>query len=169
MKQRMLSRNGQFVLGVCLASLLTLVGVQNHAGAQDGQGKYITQSTIRLIKLVDAANKAGYALQDNSFSIGGGWVKQGKDNWVGLYTVQLTAGKSYRFLASGDADAKDVDLQIVDPTDVTKVYKEDVDTAADAIVDFTPETTGRYLVRIRLYDSANDLPCVCVSTVMSKN
>ncbi len=169
MKQRMLSWNGQFVLGACLASLLMLVGAHNRAAAQDGQGKYITESTVRLIKLVNAANKAGYALQDNSFSIGGGWLKQGKDNWVGLYTVQLTAGKSYRFLAAGDADAKDVDLQIVDAKDVNKVFKEDVDTAANAVVDFTPETTGRYLVRIRLYDSANNLPCVCLSTVMAKN
>lgn len=166
MKQQWITRKAPFALGVCLASLWTLLGVQ-HASAQEGQGKYVTEATVRLIKLIDASNKGGFTLQDNSFSIGGGWLKQSTETWVPLYTVQLTGGKKYRFLASGDADAKDVDLEVQDANG--KVVAKDVKTDPDAVVEFTPQNTGRYLVRIRLYASDNNLPCVCLAVVMMKN
>ena len=44
--------------------------------AQQGQGQYVTEAAARLSKLIAAANKDGYILQDNNFSIGGGWLKQ---------------------------------------------------------------------------------------------
>jgi hypothetical protein len=166
MKQQWLSRKGPLVLALSLASLCLLLGVQN-AGAQEGQGKYLTEATVRLTKLIDAANKDGFSLQDNSFSMGGGWLKKSKE-WVGLYTVELKQGTAYRILAAGDADAKDVDVQLVDATDPTKLLKEDVDTSANASIEYTPAKTGRFLVRVRLYDSAGDLPCVCLAVVMTK-
>jgi hypothetical protein len=168
MKQQWLSRNRQFVLGVCLASLFTVLSTQSPAAAQEKQGKYITETTVRLTKLIDKANGAGFVLQDNSFSIGGGWLKQSQNNWVPLYSVQLQEGKPYRFIAAGDADAKDVDLEIVADAGKGKTVASDVATASEATVDFTPTTTGTYLVRIRLYDSANNFPCVCLAVVMSK-
>ena len=109
--------------------------------AQEGQGKYITEATVRLIKLVDAGNKDGFLLKDNSFSIGGGWLKQSQNEWVALFTLDLTAGRTYRFLGAGDNDAKDVDLQIVDASG--KQVAVDDAVKAEAIVNFTPETTGR--------------------------
>ena len=168
MQQVSLSWNGRFVRAACLASLLTLVGVHHRASAQDGQGKYVTQATVQLIKLVDAANKDGYSLQDNTFSIGGGWLKKNQTAWIPLYAVELKEGKKYRFLAAGDADAKDVDIQVVH-AESNKVVAEDVDTDPTAKVDFTPKVTGRYLVRIRLYDSEKNVPCVCLAVVMSKD
>jgi hypothetical protein len=168
MKQQWMSRNGQFVLGVCLASLLAVLGMESRAAAQDGQGKYITETAVRLTKLINTANKDGYSLQDNSFSIGGGWLKQSQNDWAPLFTVQLQAGKKYRFIAAGDVDAKDVDLEIVSDSGKGKTVASDVATNPEAVVDFTPANTGRYLVRIRLYSSDNNLPCVCVAVVMSK-
>jgi hypothetical protein len=158
---------GSFALGVCLVSLLTVLAAEERAAAQEGQGVYITQASARLTKLIDSSNKVGYSLQNNSFSIGGGWLKQSKTDWIALYTLNLTAGKKYRFLAAGDNDAKDVDLEVKDAKGET--LAADTDTAAEAKVDFTPKTSGKYLIRIRLYDSRDSLPCVCLGVVMSKN
>ena len=164
MKNLLWSSRGRFVVGVCLASVLAVLVSDNRASAQ--QGHYITEASASLTKLIDAGNKAGFALQDNTFSIGGGWLKQSTTNWVPLFTVQLTGGKSYRFLAAGDHDAKDVDLEVLDAN--SKVVAQDSATDPTATVDFTPNATGRYLVRVRLYASDNNLPCVCLGIVMSK-
>ncbi len=158
---------GSFALGVCLIGLLTALAAEERAAAQESQGVYITQASARITKLIDEGNKAGYALQDNSFSIGGGWIKQSKKDWVALYTLNLTAGRKYRFLAAGDNDAKDVDLEVQD--DKGQTVASDTEVAAEAKVDFTPSTSGKHLIRIRLYDSRDNAPCVCLGVVMSKN
>ena len=88
------------VAGVFLACVV-LTPASNRATAQEGQGKYLTEASAALIKLVNASNKQGYKLPDNAFSVGGGWLKQGANNWVGLFTVELQAGRQYRFLAAG--------------------------------------------------------------------
>jgi hypothetical protein len=164
MKQLLCSMRGRLALVVCLASVMTVLVSENRASAQ--QGKYVTEAADRLTKLINHANKADYVLQNNSFSIGGGWLKQSKKDWIPLFTVQLTAGKSYRFLAAGDADAKDVDLEILD--DNNKIVAQDAETDPTATVDFTPRVSGRYTVRIRLYGSDNNDPCVCLAVVMTK-
>lgn len=165
MKNLLWSSRGRFIVGVCLASVLAVLVSDNRASAQ-GQGVYVTQASAKLTKLIDTGNKDGFGLNDNTFSIGGGWLKQSTTNWVPLFTVQLTGGKSYRFLAAGDNDAKDVDLEVLDANG--KVVAQDSETDPTATVDFTPNATGRYLVRIRLYGSDNNLPCVCLGIVMSK-
>ncbi len=160
-----ITERGRFLVALTLAiSLVGLLGAER-ARAQEGQGIYVTQASARLTKLIDNGNKDSYSLQDNSFSIGGGWLKQSTSNWVALYTVDLTAGKKYRFLAAGDNDAKDVDLEVQDAKG--KVVAFDERTNPEAIVDFTPSASGRYLVRIRLYASVDDLPCVCLGIIMS--
>jgi hypothetical protein len=136
------------------------------APAQEKQGIYITQASARLTKLIDKANGDGYKLDDNSFSIGGGWLAQSTTKWVSLYTVTLQSGKSYRFLAAGDADAKDVDVEVLDATG--KKVASDTATAPEASVDFRPDTTQQYKVRVRLYASRENLPCVCLAVVLSK-
>ncbi|MGE0529517.1 MAG: PPC domain-containing protein [Bdellovibrionales bacterium] len=148
-----------------LAVSFVLVAVPQ-ARAQEGQGKYITEATMRLMKLADKSNADGFEMKDNLFSIGGGWLKQGKETWVALFTISLVQGKQYRFLAAGDGDAKDLDLQIVDAKG--KVVAEDVATNPEAIVNFTPPATGTYVIRLRLYDSRNNLPCACLGVVLDK-
>lgn len=161
---KFLSVRGSLTLGLCLASLFLVAGPQR-VSAQEGQGKYITQASKRLTTLIDKANEKGYSLTDNNFSIGGGWLKQSTTKWVPLYTIKLTAGKKYRFIAAGDGDAKDVDLEVIDSDGRTKA--RDVKTDPEAIVDFTPTETGVYTVRIRLYASREDAPCVCLAVVMA--
>src|SRR5262245_50727275 len=96
------------VFGMCLAVALTIGG--NRTLAQ--QGKFVEQSTARLVPLIDKGNRDGYSLHDNTFSAGGGWLKQ-STTWVDLYTVTLEKGRHYRFVAAGDNDARDVDLEVV--------------------------------------------------------
>lgn len=148
----------RFALGICAAIL-----VANQAQAQ--QGPYVTQAAARLSKLIDKANGAGYSLNDNAFSVGGGWLKQSKSDWILLYSIPLQAGTKYRLLAAGDDDAKDVDVEILDAKG--KAVAQDVATDPTATVDFTPSVTAIYQIRIRLYDSQNNLPCVCLGILMT--
>lgn len=149
-----------------LLALSAVAIAHTRVQAQEGQGKYITDASIRLTRLVAAANKDGYTLQDNSFSIGGGWLKQSKERWIPLYSLKLEEGKKYRFIAAGDEDAKDVDLEIVD-ADGKRVALDDK-TDPEAVVDFVPKASGTYQVRIRLYESMNNVPCVCLSVVLNR-
>ncbi len=158
------SVRGRFVLGAVLMSTLVVLSPGNSATAQQGQGQYVTQAAARLGKLIVRANQDGYVLQDNNFSIGGGWLKQSKTDWIPLYTLTLQAGRNYRFIAAGDADAKDVDLDIQDLNGRT--LKAD-GAEPQAVVNFSPDVTGKYLVRVRLYDSNQNLPCVCLAIVLS--
>ena len=158
-----LGRRCAVVLSV--AGVLGVLGGESRTNAQEGQGKYVTEAAARLVKLIDKANGDGFKLHDNVFSIGGGWLKQSNNTWVALFTVELQANKQYRFLGAGDADAKDVDLDVQLNG---KTVAEDTGTDPAAVVNFTPGTTGRYLVRLRLFASDNNLPCVCLGIVMAK-
>jgi hypothetical protein len=162
MKPFLFSR-GWFALGFALATVLCL---GNRAHAQQGQGIYIEQASARLDKLVESANKTGYFLPNDAFSIAGSWVKQDKKVWVPLVTVRLTAGKEYRFLATGDNDARDVDLDIQDADGKTVAIDDDVNPAA--LVNFTPTRSGDFTIRVRLYESRDDLPCMCLAIMLVK-
>ncbi len=151
-------------LAVCLAGLLAFsVGAAN---VQAQQGKYVAEASTRLVKLINATNGNGYKLQDNTFSIGGGWLKKSTSAYTPLFTVTLQQGTQYRFLAAGDADAKDVDLEVVNADG--DVVASDSKTDPQAVVNYTAQKGGRYTVRVRLYASDMDLPCVCLAIVMSK-
>ncbi len=149
-----------------MASIALVFVGSNAKFANAQQGKYLTEATIRLVKLINAGNKAGYKLSDDSFSVGGGWIKQGRQNWVPLFNITLRAGRSYRFLAAGDADTKDLDIQVLDPAG--NIVAKDVLTAADAIVTYRPARTGKYQIRLRLYSSVKNYPCLCLAVMMAK-
>jgi hypothetical protein len=165
MMTRLFSVRG-FALGVCLVSVLAVLGSASSASAQLKQGKYVTQASARLAKLVDAGNGDGFSLHNNSFSLGGGWLKKNQDTWTPIYSVNLTAGKKYRCLATGDDDAKDVDLRIMDSKGNQVAIDDGV--AVDAIVNFNPKMSGKYTVQIRLYDSRENFDSVCISAMMVK-
>ena len=156
---------GRFAFGTLVVlSLIAVAPGQTALAQQPNQGKYLTEASTRLSKLIAQAHKDGFILQDNNFSIGGGWIKQSQDTWVPLFKVTLEAGKKYRFLAAGDFDAKDVDLDVQDSNG--KRVAIDDGTEPEAIVDFTPRVAGEYSVRVRLYDSDKNLPCLCLAIVL---
>ena len=153
--------------GALLVALVATFGSGAQVTGQEHQGKYVVEASERLSKIVQRGNADGYKLTDNNFSIGGGWLKQSQKDWVPLFTITLDQGREYRMLAAGDNDAKDVDLQIVDTTN-NRVVAEDAGTEPTATLNFRPNNTQKYLIRIRLYDSDKNLPCVCLGIVMSK-
>ena len=159
-------KNVRFTLGISAAILIAFVASANQAGAQGKQGPYVTEAAARLSKLINDGNEDGYTLANNSFSIGGGWLKQSKKDWIPLFTVPLQAGKTYRFIAAGDKDAKDVDIEILDANN--KVVAKDALADPTATVDYKCKTTGDHTVRIRLYASDENVPCVCLAIMMTK-
>ena len=155
------------------AVMISLVGLQPGSPAaaqQSGQGKLLMEVSARLALLIGKANQAGYEIQDNKAAVGGAYLTPGltpgeKDKaWTPVLTVSLDAGKKYRFLAAGDDNAKDVDLEIHDPKG--KLLAADVGKEADAIVDFTPKVAGKYTVRVRLFESKQNVSCFCLAVVM---
>jgi flagellar hook assembly protein FlgD len=159
-------KNVRFILGIAIAGAVALAVNAGQASAQLKQGPFVTQTADRLSKLIGEGNKAGYSLSDNVSSIGGGWLKQSTSDWIPLYYVNLTGGKTYRFVAAGDNDAKDVDIELLDANN--KVVAQDTGAEPTAKIEHTPDANGKYLVRIRLYASREDLPCVCMTVMMTK-
>jgi hypothetical protein len=159
-------RSGAGLAARVVTNLSFLLAFAAPAAAQESQSKYVTQAANRLTSLIDQANKDGFKLSNNKLSIGGGWLKQGSE-WVALFPVVLEKGKAYRLLAAGDDDAMDVDLQIVDANGAT--LKEDTKNDPQAIVDFTPPTTQQYQVRVRVFASRENVPCVCLGIVLAKS
>jgi hypothetical protein len=152
---------------VGLASTLLVLLPGARATAQEGsQGPFLTEAAARLGKLIAKANKDGFIFDENKFSVGGGWLKAGAndDSWVSLYTITLKANTRYRLLAAGDADARDVDLEVrtLDGTVVAKDERID----PEAVVNFTPKATQQFLVRVRLFASRDNVPCLCLAVVM---
>lgn len=166
MKTKLISVRWSFAIGVFLFTLFVVWTNENARGQNAAQGKYIIEATARLTKHVNIANQAGYNLDVNTFSIGGGWLKQSATQWIPLYTLQLNGGKRYRFIAAGDADARDVDIEVLDANN--NVVASDTSTNPEAIVDFSPRDNGRFTVRIRLYASDRNVDCMCVAVVMAK-
>jgi hypothetical protein len=155
--------------GVVLLTLATLLTPAARSEGQDerSNGRYIIQAATNMAKLVNDGEKKQFRLQANTFSTGGAWMTQGTDKWVSIYTVQLTEGRQYRFLAAGDDDTSDLDIDIQDSSG--KSVATDVETSATAAVPFTPTAAGRYTVRLRLYSSKNNVQCFCFAAVMAKD
>ena len=147
----------------CLVVVAALL-ICNQVNAQ--QGKYVNSASARMVKLIDQANSNGYKLQNDGFSIGGGWLKQGRDNWVPIFSTTLKAGQEYRLIAVGDMDAKDVDIQVTN--EAGQIVASDTAASPEAIVNFRPTATGRYTIRLRLYASQGDVPSVCLCILLTR-
>jgi hypothetical protein len=147
--------------------LLALLAAPRPAEAQKaGATAYLREASASMDGLLARSQRQGYRLNRGGFSIAGGWMQQGKQNWVEMYNIDLRAGVQYRFLASGDADARDVDLRILGPGG--NIVAKDASTAREAVVDFTPRQTARYHIQVRLFASRNNLPCICLTALLSR-
>src|SRR5262245_7781912 len=97
-----------FLVPLSFALLLPITGTglaQNKA-----PGKYVKDASDRLAKMIDTAAADHYEFPLNSFSYGGAFLKKDANAWVPIFTVQLLAGRSYIFLAAGDTDTRDLDM-----------------------------------------------------------
>ena len=126
-------------------------------------GQFMNEAVIRVTNVANGVKFINYGYNEG-ISILGGWV----DEKASLnFTTPLQAGKEYLFLAGGDNDAQDVDLEILDSRN--NVVAADVRVAPDAVVAFNPKVGGTYTLRMTLFKSNNRVPCVCVTTILRKN
>jgi hypothetical protein len=146
-----------------LAGILLLVGGPP-AWAQRSAGIYLKQAVVRVTDNTKVAGRlTGYGYNDG-ISILGTWLPAGgRSN----FRLQLTAGVSYMFIAGGDNDAQDVDLEVFD--DAGNQLAADTRVAPDALVVYTPAYSGWYRLRVALYRSRDNLPCACVLTILKRN
>lgn len=135
--------------------------------AAQAQGKkttpFLLDSFDRATDLADKADRAGYGLAAG-ISVMGCWLDEGKDIF---FNRQLVGGLTYRFIASGDRDAQDVDIEVRDATGRTVASDLRVNLDGDLL--FTPQVTANFSIRVVLARSRNRLPCVCTAVVMEKN
>jgi hypothetical protein len=151
------------------APLLLAIACAVPAGeirAQSNPSKYINEASDRVGKMVDNAARQGYRVRTNSFFMGGALLQQGKETWVALGTVDLEQNRPYIFLAAGDADSRDVDIQILGPNG--DVVAKDDSTAVEASCEYRPTMRGRYTIRMRLYASDNNVACYCIAAMLCK-
>lgn len=152
-------------------SVLTLVllgGLWGAAAAPAAaQGRdtrlYSAQAVVRVTNIASTAKFINYGYREG-LSILGGWI-EGRSYLT--FSTRLIQGVDYLLLAAGDNDAQDVDLEIVDANG--NVLAKDDGKQAYAIVTFRPRVTAYYTLRLTLFKSRNNLPCVCAMTILKKN
>jgi hypothetical protein len=134
--------------------------------AASGQVR-LDEATKRLTRLIQYEEKEGYKLINDKVSIGGGYLIRGMGlapgDWVSTIEMTLEAGKSYTVLAAGDDDVRDIDVDLQDSQG--KVVGQNDESGT---IQHRPKTTQVYRIRMRLFASRNNVPCVCLVIVMAK-
>jgi hypothetical protein len=137
-----------------------------HAQSPKGPGDYIGEASQRLGDMIEGASRADYGLYLDSFLLGGSFVKLNQGNWVKIAEVDLERANSYIFLAAGDGDALDVDVQVLDPNG--NMVAQDVTNNVTASAEYSPAVSGRYALRLRLAASRGNFPCYCMAAMLRK-
>jgi len=88
--------------------------------AQGSLGTYSKEAMDDLVGLLKKASQDGFTMEARTTTIFGGWLpkgnKQGNEPWIALLVLRnLDPNKSYRIVAAGDNDTRDLDLRILDP------------------------------------------------------
>jgi hypothetical protein len=149
------------VLGVAVAAWLATASPAAAQGRTTAQ--LFAEAFVPLVKMADATQRLGYGYR-HDVSVLGAWVKNKEKV---SFVMTLEAGKHYAFLATGDQDATDVDLYLYDAQGVE--VAKDVLPNREAIIEFTPRVTGQYTMTLLLFDSRNNLPCVCTAAMLCKH
>ncbi len=142
-------------------SLTTLAPVPAAAQEEWVPGKFMTQAIGEMLDAADLLNrKIGYGYADGACMAG-----------VLLYPKKTYAmnrrfekGVEYAIVAGGDEDASDVDVEILDERG-NVVAKDDREDRM-AVIEWTPETTGTYVIRVKLFDA--ELESFCAFAILQK-
>jgi hypothetical protein len=139
------------------------------ASAAQSQGRvsagYWTQAFIRVTDTAAGAAKLGNYGYQAGISILGAWV-DARDRCE--FSIWLKKDVNYMFVAGGDNDAQDVDVNILDSMTGKSLANEDRE-APDAMVPFAPPADDYYTLRLTLAKARNNLPCICVVCVLRED
>jgi hypothetical protein len=161
---RFIQRRRCWPIGTSLTILALLAGPLQRCQAQGrSTGEYMSQAFLRVTALSAVADSLGRYGYSDGICIVGGWVDAGQTM---PFALTLERGYEYLILAGGDNDAFDVDMEVVDSRG--NVLESDTKTDPSAVVPFAPRATGVYTLRLTLYKSRMNVPCVCVLTVLKK-
>jgi len=148
----------RFTTLIAFATLLALTfAASSSAKAQEWvPGKYMAQALGEMMGAVRAiSNDTNWGYDGSGVCLTGTLLSKGEAYALNRH---FEAGERYAILASGDEDAKDVDVEILDNRGNRLARDNDADRAALAI--FVPRTRGTYTIRMKLYDSHRNAFCV---------
>jgi hypothetical protein len=148
--------------------LFLVLGVAVGRAPAQGAGslKFLGQSLKTLEGMIREAGEDGYRFSKNGPGLAAGWLKQDKGNWVTFTTVTLRKGKQYLIVGAGDKDTKDLDVRVMDSSG--EKVAQDTKRDPTARVELRRGLQGRFAIQVRLYQSRNDLPCVCTVAILEK-
>ncbi|GIV20931.1 MAG: hypothetical protein KatS3mg023_2682 [Armatimonadota bacterium] len=112
---------------------------------------FILYAVLAILHADVPADAAGL---DEGWSLGGSSLREGEK---ATFTREFYAGVTYVIAASGDKDARDVDLRILDRDG--RVVTEDSSSSRDASVTFRPKNTGRYSIELHLAEASARALC----------
>lgn len=131
-----------------LGTLIALHSIVTQAQTQCGPPTYMRQALVNVIVkgiLLNNLSDMGY---NKDICILGTYLPKGEQ--VG-FTTTLNAGTEYAFVGGGDDDVTDLDIYLVNDRGIE--VAKDSKTDNSPIVIFTPSTTGRYTVRVKMFST----------------
>src|SRR4051794_6506137 len=100
-----------FLLAITLTLSLTLESATVARGQGETSANFLGQAFNRVTESASGAAKLGNFGYQEGISILGGWIRH-RDSLH--YSVPLTKDVTYMFVAGGDNDAENVDIEIQD-------------------------------------------------------
>lgn len=146
-------------------AVLVLIGSAALVRSQ-GQtsANFLQQAFVRVTDSAAGAAKLGNFGYQEGISVLGAWVKH-RDSCD--FSIPLSKGVNYLFVAGGDNDAQDLDLDILDGAGNKLAGENRV--APETMVTFAPPADGFYVMRLTLQRSRKNFPCVCVACVLKED
>lgn len=126
-------------------------------------GQFMAEAVVRVTNIANGPGFRGFGYADG-ISIMGGWVNERASL---DFSFDLLGGVEYKFVAGGDLDASDVDLDILDAGG--RVVASDKGLQPEAIVALRPAANGRFTLRMTLFQSNKGVPCVCTAVILKKD
>lgn len=153
------------LLGLSLL-VLSIAGVPTSVAlAQDETewvpGKYMIQAVGEMLDAADTLQtKLGYGYAEGACMVGTLLEPRAEYNM----TRQFEKGVQYAIVAGGDEDATDIDVVISDENG--NVIISDDSEERLGVVEWTPNTTGTYQIKVKLFEARQQ--SFCAFTILRK-
>lgn len=143
-----------------LASVFLLLSFHSMLGQRWAPGEYLDEAlTATFSKANIVVESTEYGFMDNVCVLGAFLEVSEEVGW-NTYFYQ---GNDYLIIGGGDTDADDVDLEILDMNGV--VIHKDTEDDNTPILKFTPRTSGKYQIKLKLYSGS---PSFCAVAFLER-